>query len=77
MKHIRITILRAVMLLICLLLSGCGGEEYTYQPDHDLKPGPGLLSGKEGEFTLIGTPRSEMEQARQEKKEQEKQEEKQ
>ena len=42
--------------LVCLLLAGCGGEPYAYQPDNELKPGPGLFSGEDGEFTLIGTP---------------------
>ncbi len=36
-----------------LLLSQCGGEPYTYEPDHELKPGPGLFSGEDGEFKLI------------------------
>ncbi|MBU1232449.1 MAG: hypothetical protein KKD01_12190 [Proteobacteria bacterium] len=41
---------------IYLLLSGCVGEEYTYVDDRDLKPGPGLLSGKDGVITVYGTP---------------------
>jgi len=43
----------------CLLISGCGGTQFNYQPDHDLKPGPGLFSGKTGEFQIIGKPASE------------------
>lgn len=39
---------------ICLLLAGCGGEEYTYVDDRDLKPGPGLISGEDGIITLYG-----------------------
>ncbi len=40
-------------LLACLFLYGCGGEPYHYEADHELKPGPGLFSGEDGEFTLI------------------------
>lgn len=47
---------QAGCLLACLLLAGCGGEPYAYQPDHELKPGPGLFSGDDGEFNLIGSP---------------------
>ena len=46
-------------LLACQLLAGCGGEPYAYQPDHELKPGPGLFSGEDGEFTLIGSPKKQ------------------
>ena len=45
--------------LACLLLAGCGGEPYTYQPANELKPGPGLFSGEDGEFTLIGSPKKQ------------------
>jgi len=48
--------IQAGALLACLAVSGCGGEPFTYAPDHELKPGPGLLSGEDGEFNLIGTP---------------------
>ncbi len=37
------------------LLTGCtGGKDFTYVPDNELKPGPGLVTGKEGAFTLVG-----------------------
>ncbi|OQX11082.1 MAG: hypothetical protein BWK76_19680 [Desulfobulbaceae bacterium A2] len=37
------------------LLAGCtGGQDFTYVPDNELKPGPGLVTGKEGAFTLVG-----------------------
>jgi hypothetical protein len=52
---------QAGCLLVCLLLAGCGGEPYAYQPDNELKPGPGLFSGDDGEFTLIGSPRNQEE----------------
>ncbi len=48
-------------LLACQLLAGCGGEPYQYQPDNELKPGPGLFSGEDGEFTLIGSPKKQEE----------------
>jgi len=46
-------------LLACQLLAGCGGEPYAYQPSNELKPGPGLFSGEDGEFTLIGSPKKQ------------------
>ena len=48
------------LILYCSCLVGCAGEPFDYQADHELKPGPGLLSGKDGEFTLLGKPRSEI-----------------
>jgi hypothetical protein len=53
---------QAGVLCVCLLIAGCGGEPYTYQPDRELKPGPGLFSGKDGEFNLIGSPEEQEEQ---------------
>ncbi len=41
--------------LFCQLLAGCGGENYTYTPDNEIKPGPGILSGKDGTFTILGS----------------------
>lgn len=42
------------VVLACLFfLSHCTGEDYSYTPEHELKPGPGLLSGEDGEFNLI------------------------
>lgn len=50
----RSTRVRTGLLLVCLLLvAGCQGSSYTYQPDRELKPGPGLLSGEDGEFNLV------------------------
>jgi len=37
-------------------LSGCGGNPFDYKPLNDLKPGPGLFSGEDGDFTIIGVP---------------------
>lgn len=54
-----VALMQASAFLICLLLSGCGGEPFAYQPDHELKPGPGLFSGKDGEFTLLGSPKTQ------------------
>ena len=66
----RSTLLLAAAFAACFSLSGCGGKEFVYQPDHELKPGPGLFSGEDGEFTLIGTP----EKQRQERNKQKQQE---
>lgn len=51
--------IQAGVLFACLSLTGCGGEPYTYEPSNELKPGPGLFSGKEGQFYLIGGPKKE------------------
>lgn len=40
-----------------IVLSGCGGEDWSYQTDRELKPGPGVFSGEDGEFNLIGQPK--------------------
>lgn len=42
-----------VLFFSLLLLSGCGGTDYQYQNANETKPGPGLLSGDDGVFTLI------------------------
>lgn len=54
----------------CSLLYGCGGESYTYESENELKPGPGLFSGEDGEFNLIGSP-EEQEEKTEENTEQE------
>ena len=41
-------------LCIVVLFSGCVGEEHTYVENRELKPGPGLFSGKDGVFTVYG-----------------------
>ena len=53
------------MLLIALLglsmcYSGCATapEPYDYQPANEMKPGPGLFSGKDGVFSLYETPKT-------------------
>jgi len=51
------TYLQAVVMAACITLAGCGGEEWTYQTDRELKPGPGLFSGEDGEFNIIGKPK--------------------
>jgi len=40
------------------LLAGCATppEPFHYQPDNELKPGAGLFTGKEGVYTIYGTP---------------------
>ncbi len=49
-----VVLFRTAIVILCLILSGCGGESYTYVPDHELKPGPGVFSGKDGEFNIVG-----------------------
>jgi hypothetical protein len=42
------------------LLMGCATppEALHYQPDNELKPGPGLFTGKAGVYTIYGAPPS-------------------
>ncbi len=54
-----------ILAAACMVLSGCGGESYTYEPDHELKPGPGLFSGRDGVFTVVGS--ADKKEAEQEK----------
>ncbi len=50
--------LRLLTVTLCLagLLCGCAGNDYVYVDGRDLKQGPGLLSGKDGVFTLYEKP---------------------
>jgi hypothetical protein len=48
--------LQAAIMAACLVLNGCGGDDWTYETDRELKPGPGIFSGEDGEFNLIGQP---------------------
>jgi hypothetical protein len=48
---------QAGLLGTCLLFFGCGGEPYNYEPPNEVTPGPGLFSGEDGEFTIIGEPK--------------------
>ena len=42
-----------MLFLVVALLAGCGaGKEYVYEPANESPPGPGLLSGDDGVFTL-------------------------
>lgn len=47
----------AVFLVLGLGLGACGGgaKPFDYQPAADeMKPGPGLFSGADGEFVIYG-----------------------
>ena len=44
----------AISIIVSVLLLGCGGKEYPYVEDQELKPGPGLFSGEDGVFTIYG-----------------------
>ena len=61
MKYVRKKLILPAVVLTAVLLQGCGGSDYTYVEDQELKPGPGLFSGKDGEFTLYegSLPRQE------------------
>ena len=42
------------------LLAGCvtPPQPFHYQPDNELKPGPGLFTGAGGVYTIYGSPPS-------------------
>jgi hypothetical protein len=44
------------------MLGGCGGQEYAYEDGRDVKQGPGILSGKDGVFTLYRNDRDTQEE---------------
>ena len=49
------TIIRIVLSLLSislLALPGCGGKPFNYNPPSEIPEGPGIFSGKNGEFTL-------------------------
>ncbi len=58
---LRIIVL-AVTLLWTIVQTGCGGTPYTYIPENELKSGPGLFSGEDGELSLISGPQEEKEE---------------
>jgi hypothetical protein len=41
-----------IALLAGLWLAGCAAEPFDYTPVDDIPPGPGLLSGEDGEFVI-------------------------
>ncbi len=43
-----------ILALVAALLTACaGGEAFDYVPPDEIPAGPGLLSGKDGKFTLF------------------------
>ena len=47
------------------LLVGCATppEPFKYQQNNELKPGPGIITGEEGVYTIYGTPTRSAEEA--------------
>jgi hypothetical protein len=47
-----------VGVVLALLVAGCATppEPFEYQQNNELKPGPGILTGEEGAFTIYGEP---------------------
>ena len=45
-------------LAVSLLLAACASspEPFEYEQNNELKPGPGLLTGEEGVYTIYGPP---------------------
>ena len=53
MKIKTIVMIAVCMVSIALLaLPGCGGKPFDYNPPSEIPEGPGVFSGKDGEFTL-------------------------
>jgi hypothetical protein len=41
-----------ILLLAGIGLTACAAEPFDYTPVDEIPPGPGLLSGEEGEFVI-------------------------
>ena len=41
-----------ILLLGSLWLAACAAEPFDYTPPDQIQPGPGLLSGEDGEFVI-------------------------
>ena len=63
--------LQAGTLIGFLFVCGCGGEPYTYEPNHELKTGPGLFSGEAGEITIYKQQKKQKQEEAQEKEQRE------
>ena len=55
------------MLGVVLFICGCGGEQYTYESNNDLKTGPGLFSGEAGKITIFKQRKEQEQEDAQEK----------
>ncbi len=47
------------MICLMIVLASCAAEPFKFKPDNELKPGPGVFSGEEGEFTIFRIPAEE------------------
>ena len=48
---------RGALAALCVAaLAGCGFEPMPFPDPGGMNPGPGLLTGKSGEFVIIGRP---------------------
>lgn len=52
-----------MLILMVIAFAGCASspEPFAYEPDHELKKGPGLFSGEAGAFTIYRKPAVENE----------------
>ena len=41
-----------IISMVMIIAVGCGGKSFEYTPPDEMKPGPGVFSGEEGEFTV-------------------------
>ena len=55
MKHIRVGRGLAVVLAALVLAACAGAEPFDYTPVSEIPPGPGLMSGDDGEFVIYGS----------------------
>jgi len=62
MKEKTMNLIRAILIIAMVTAMaafyGCAvtPEPFEYQPDNELKNGPGLLSGEDGVFTIYRKP---------------------
>jgi len=57
-RRCRAPVALALALAIGGLASGCAEmQPLDYRPVDQIKPGPGLITGEDGEFVLYGSPR--------------------
>ena len=46
----------------CALVACADVKPFEYTPGSEIPPGPGLFSGEDGEFVILGSPQTETEE---------------
>ena len=55
MKHTHFFCLLFFCVIGLAALIGCGSQSYPYRSENEIPEGPGVFSGKDGEFTVYGS----------------------